>query len=129
MTEGFTLVGKSAEYEPELSRLTGTLTLEARGWRLETRPSSPQASSLKSQVSQAAAREAEGYFLKAIEIARQRQAKLLELRAVISMGRLRQQQGRGAEVRPLLADISHWFTKGLNTPDLREARILLAELP
>jgi hypothetical protein len=35
-------------YEAELYRLKGTLTLEARGWRLETSPSSSQASSLKS---------------------------------------------------------------------------------
>lgn len=128
LTEGFTLVDKSAEYEPELYRLKGLLTLEAGGWRLETSSSSSQASSLQPQVSEEALREAEECFLKAVAIARQRQAKLLELRAVMSVSRLRKKQGRGAEARPLLSNIYHWFTEGLNTLDLQEAKRLLEEL-
>ena len=38
--------------------------------------------------------EAEACFLKAIEIARKQQAKSLELRAVMSLARLWQQQGK-----------------------------------
>jgi adenylate cyclase len=85
--------------------------------------------------------EAETCFLKAIDIARQQQAKLLELRAVMSLIRLRQQQAalatrgtqyaardRLAEARRMLADVCGWFTEGLATKDLQEAKALLEEL-
>jgi class 3 adenylate cyclase/predicted ATPase len=67
-------------------------------------------------------------FLKAIEIARRQQAKSLELRAVMSLSRLWQRQGRKDESRQMLAAIYAWFTEGHDTPDLREAKALLAEL-
>jgi predicted ATPase len=51
LAEALALVGKNGECGPEaeLYRLKGELTLqrETRGWRLETSPPSPQASSLK----------------------------------------------------------------------------------
>ncbi len=125
-----TVVDKSGErfYEAELYRLRGTLTLEARGWRLETSPSSPQASSLKSPVSQAVVQEAEGYFHKAIEIAQRQQAKSLELRAATSLARLWQQQDKTEEARQMLAEIYGWFTEGFDTNDLQAAQALLGEL-
>src|SRR5215510_13708543 len=73
-------------------------------------------------------KEAEECFLKAIEIARRQQAKSLELRAVISLARLWQQQGKRAEARQMLAEIYGWFTEGFDTVDLQEAKVLLAEL-
>src|SRR5262245_43527327 len=72
--------------------------------------------------------EAEACFLKAIEIARQQQAKSLELRAVMSLSRLWQQQGRKAEARQILTEIYGWFTEGLATKDLQETKALLQEL-
>jgi len=65
---------------------------------------------------------------KAIEIARKQQAKSLELRAVMSLSRLWQQQGKRQEAYDLLAPIYHWFTEGFDTADLQDARALLAEL-
>jgi predicted ATPase len=56
------------------------------------------------------------------------QAKSLELRAMMSLARLHQQQGRQAEARPLLAATYRWFTEGFDTPDLQEARALLEGL-
>jgi class 3 adenylate cyclase/predicted ATPase len=67
-------------------------------------------------------------FLKAIDIARQQQAKSLELRAVMSLSRLRQQQGRKEEARQQLAEIYGWFTEGFTTADLRGAKGLMEEL-
>jgi class 3 adenylate cyclase/predicted ATPase len=67
-------------------------------------------------------------FLKAIEIARRQQAKSLELRAVLSLSRLWQQQGKEDEARQMLTTIHAWFTEGHDTPDLREAKTLLGEL-
>ena len=72
--------------------------------------------------------EAEACFHKAIAIARQQQAKSLELRAVTSLSRLWQQQGKKDEARQLLAEIYGWFTEGFDTADLKDAKALLEEL-
>jgi predicted ATPase len=72
--------------------------------------------------------EAESCFHQAIEIARQQQAKSFELRAVMSLARLWQQQGKPEEGRAILADIYGWFTEGFDTADLKDARVLLDEL-
>jgi len=130
LTDGLAVAEKIGEhwYDAELCRLKGTLTLEARGWRLETSSPSSQASSLKPQVSSEAVQEAEGYFLKAIEIAQKQQAKSLELRATMGLSRLWQQQGKRREAHTLLSEIYSWFTEGFDTKDLQEAKALLAEL-
>jgi hypothetical protein len=72
--------------------------------------------------------EVEGYFLKAINIAHQQQAKSLELRATVSLARLWQQQGKTTEVHSMLSNIYNWFTEGFDTKDLQEAKALLEEL-
>jgi predicted ATPase len=72
--------------------------------------------------------EAEACFHRAINIARQQQAKSLELRAVMSLSRLWQSQGKKDEARQLLADIYGWFTEGFDTVDLKEAKALLDAL-
>jgi class 3 adenylate cyclase/predicted ATPase len=69
---------------------------------------------------------AETCFLRAIDIARQQEARSLELRAAVSLGRLWQQQGKAEEARALLEPVYEWFTEGFETPDLQEARALLA---
>jgi predicted ATPase/DNA-binding SARP family transcriptional activator len=70
----------------------------------------------------------EACFRQAIEVARQQQAKSWELRAVMSLCRLWQEQGKREEARQMLAGIYGWFTEGFDTPDLKEARVLLEEL-
>ena len=72
--------------------------------------------------------EAEACFDKAIEIARKQQAKSLELRAVMSLSRLWQQQGKQKDAHQMLAYIYGWFTEGFDTTDLQEAQALLSEL-
>ena len=72
--------------------------------------------------------EAEACFLKALEVARKQQAKSLELRAVMSLARLWQQQGKKRHAHKLLAEIYGWFTEGFDTKDLLEAKTLLGEL-
>jgi predicted ATPase len=66
--------------------------------------------------------------VKAIEIARRQEAKSLELRAVMSLARLWQTQGKQDEAHQVLVEIYHWFTEGFDTQDLREAKALLQEL-
>ena len=72
--------------------------------------------------------EAEVCFRQALDIAREQEAKSLELRAALSMGRLLQQQGKRNEARQLLADVYDWFSEGFDTADLQEAKALLEDL-
>jgi class 3 adenylate cyclase/tetratricopeptide (TPR) repeat protein len=72
--------------------------------------------------------EAEACFRRAIEIARRRSQRALELRAATSLARLLTQAGRRDEARRQLADIYAWFTEGFATADLKAARALLDEL-
>ena len=69
--------------------------------------------------------KAETYFEHALAIARKQQAKSLELRAAMSIARLRRDQGKRDEARDLLAPIYGWFTEGFDTLDLKEAKTLL----
>jgi predicted ATPase len=92
--------------EPEVHRLKGELLL-IRG---EAEP------------------EAEKCFRRAIQVARQQQAKSWELRATMSLCRLWEKQGKQEKARQVLAEIYGWFTEGFDTRDLQEAKSLLEEL-
>jgi class 3 adenylate cyclase/predicted ATPase len=67
-------------------------------------------------------------FETAIAIAREQSAKSWELRATVSLGRLRHSQGRSAEAKNLLAPVYNWFTEGFDIPDLKGANALLETL-
>jgi predicted ATPase len=115
LAEASALTQRTGEqwYEAELYRLQGELTLQQAGMqRLEA----------------GVQKEAEECFGKALEIARKQQAKLLELRAAMSLARLWQQQGKRAEAHKLLLEIYNWFTEGFDTKDLQAAKALLDEL-
>ena len=114
--EGLRLLGDALEavhqnaegyFEAEIYRLKGELLLQ-----------------------QVAGREgdAEVCFRKALNVARRQQAKSLELRAAISLGRLWQQQGKRHEARAMLEPIYGWFTEGFDTLDLQEAKALIEAL-
>jgi hypothetical protein len=69
---------------------------------------------------------AERCFAAAIDLARQRQEKSLELRATMSLVRLRRAHGGDdKEARRALADLYGWFTEGFTTADLVAAKALL----
>ena len=94
-------------YEAELYRLKGDASVNAGG---------------------VFAPEAESCFQRAIEISRQQRAKSFELRAAMSLARLWLKQGKRKEGRAILEDVYGWFTEGLDTADLKDARALLDEL-
>ena len=71
---------------------------------------------------------AEASFRKAINVAQHQSAKSWELRAAMSMARLRRDQGKSQQAWELLAPVYGWFTEGFDTLDLKEAKALLAEL-
>jgi predicted ATPase len=63
-----------------------------------------------------------------IAVSRTQGARGWELRASTSLARLWRDQGKRTEARDLLAPIYGWFTEGLDTPDLKEAKALLDAL-
>jgi class 3 adenylate cyclase/predicted ATPase len=71
---------------------------------------------------------AEESYRKALTIANAQGARLLELRAAVSLARLRRDHGRRSEAGDLLAPVYGWFTEGFGTPDLKKAKALLDEL-
>jgi predicted ATPase len=114
VAEAIAIVGKTGERynEAELHRLKGDLAL--RGSGVEAEP--------------AVQTEAEEGFRKSIEIARQQQARSFELRAVMSLSRLWEQQGKKEQARQALAEIYGWFREGFETEDLKAAKSLLDKL-
>jgi predicted ATPase len=109
LAEALALVDYTDEryWEAEVYRVKGELLLR------QAVPDAPQA---------------EACFQQALGVAHRRQAKSWALRAVMSLSRLWQQQGKRAEARELLAPIYSWFTEGFDTADLQEARALLEDL-
>jgi predicted ATPase len=110
-------------YEAELYRLKGQLTLQ----KLPVASSQLSVTNLQSLTPNPQS-EVEACFHKAIEVARNQQAKSLELRAVMSLAKLWQQQDKKKEAHEMLAEIYDWFTEGFDTKDLQEAKVLLTEL-
>ena len=72
--------------------------------------------------------EAEASLQRAVESARRQGAKVLELRASISLAKLWHQQGRADAARNLLEPVYGWFQEGTDTTDLERARDLLTAL-
>jgi class 3 adenylate cyclase/predicted ATPase len=71
---------------------------------------------------------AKSCFERAIQIASRQGAKSLQLRTTMSLGRLLASQGYREDARVMLGEIYNWFTEGLDTADLKEAKALLDEL-
>ena len=71
--------------------------------------------------------EAALWYQRALETAREQGALMLELRAAMSLVRLRRDQGDAEQSRRLLSDVYARFTEGFTTVDLMEARDLLRQ--
>ncbi len=74
------------------------------------------------------AAEVEACFQRATHIAREQQARLLELRAATSLARFWTGQGRAGQAHDLLAPLVASFVEGGWTRDMCDARSLLDEL-
>jgi predicted ATPase len=72
--------------------------------------------------------EAEDNLCMAIEVAREQEARMWELRAATSLARLWRGRGKRTQARDLLARVYGWFTEGFDTADLKDAKALLDEL-
>ena len=100
-------INRNVFYLSEIHRLRGELLLRVAPEAVET---------------------AEAAFQMALDISRAQRARSNELRALVSLARLRQTQGRSAEIRGELAKLVDWFKEGHSLPDLMEATALLASL-
>jgi predicted ATPase len=72
--------------------------------------------------------EAESCYLRALELARDQEARSLELRAARDLAHLWAGGDRRAKARSLLAEVYNSFTEGFDTADLKDAKSLLDEL-
>ncbi|MGH2485505.1 MAG: hypothetical protein ACRDHE_05780, partial [Ktedonobacterales bacterium] len=70
----------------------------------------------------------EAELLEAADVARTQCARSLELRAAMSLARWWSGRNRRDDARRQLSAVYDWFTEGFDTPDLRAARTVLAEL-
>ncbi len=130
IAEAFRQVEKTDEcfYEAELYRIKGELTLHKSRVGIAHQDVTVAEAGTVGRAHPTGEVEAEACFLKAIEVAQKQQAKSLELRAVMSLARLWQQQGKPREAHELLAEIYGWFTEGFDTKDLQEAKALIESL-
>lgn len=94
--------------EAEINRLTGEIALN---------------------LPQLGPSRAEAYFERALAGARAQEAKSWELRAAMSTARFWNGQGMREKARALLAPIYGWFTEGLDTHDVKQAKALLDAMP
>ena len=72
--------------------------------------------------------QAESCFTDALRIARQQEARSLELRTATSYACLLRRRGEEAAAYSLLSPIYHWFAEGFETADLAAARACLEKV-
>jgi predicted ATPase len=116
LREAYAAVRRSGErwWEPELYRLEGELTLEL---------ADPHRTRVENE------KHAEACFRQALEIAHGQSARLLELRAAVSLGRMLSSSGKRSEAQRLLEECYGWFTEGFTAPDLVEATKVIGSKP
>jgi serine/threonine protein kinase/TolB-like protein/tetratricopeptide (TPR) repeat protein len=130
LDEGLALAEKHDErfQEAELHRLKGELLLAECGTDFQSVLGPEGGTDWKSVLRPDQAAAAEDCFRQAIETARRQQSRAWELRATMSLARLRQRQGRRDEARDALAAVHGTYTEGFTTPDLMDAAALLETL-
>jgi predicted ATPase len=126
LAEAMTAAEKTGErvYEAELYRVKGELLL----WQAAARGATPTRATQAAMFvgdEPSGGTEIEACFRQALALARRQQARSLELRTAMSLGRLWQQHGKRDAARQLLGEVYAWFTEGFDTADVQEARVLL----
>jgi class 3 adenylate cyclase/tetratricopeptide (TPR) repeat protein len=123
------VLGQMAEVYLGAGRLDGALRATEQGLSLGGRRQMPfwdaELYRLKGEVllrrDPDGAKEAEECFTRALEIAREQDARSLELRSALSASALFEARGQGELGGELVAPIYRWFSEGFDAPDLRRA--------
>jgi DNA-binding winged helix-turn-helix (wHTH) protein/tetratricopeptide (TPR) repeat protein len=104
IAEGFGYLGQARShfYEAELHRVRA---------RIECTPN---------QLDQA-----EAMLRQSLRVAREQQAKSLELRAAMDLYAIRRRRGEGSGAACEVGEVYSWFSEGFDTEDLRSARSIL----
>ncbi len=124
LASAMTLAKRNGEglFEPELYRLKGEFLLaQAIG-----AAGPPKVASSDDRATELA--HAERCIREALDLSRRQEARMLELRSLVSLCRVRRVLGAVSQERDALAAVYTAFTEGFETPDLREARITLEAL-
>jgi len=120
-------------HRPELWRLKGELYLAQAGVE-GPKPSPAKANRSKMRRAKAGrntpatAGQVEDCFRRALDTARETQARSLELRAATSLARWLQRSRKTSAARAVLGEICQWFGPDATSPDLIDARALLQQL-
>jgi predicted ATPase len=126
LARAYVELGQSDDAWRRISEAMATIdTSKERIWEAEVNRIAGEIALLSPEPDAA---KAEAYFERALAVARKQEAKSWELRAAMSVARLWRDQGKREEARDLLAPVYGWFTEGLDTLDLKEAKALLDEL-
>jgi predicted ATPase len=114
VTEGLTLAHARGQFlaEADLYRIKGDLLLAQKGRSQKSKTPDSE-------------REAEEYFLRALEIARAQQARTLECRVALRLGRLWLHRGKIDSARQTLTSLCERFGGEPSTTDLQEVQLLL----
>jgi serine/threonine protein kinase/predicted ATPase len=109
LNDALALVRQTSEglYEAELHRLRGELLVR--------------------EANDTVMRSSENEFRQALDLAHSQGAKLLELRAAVSLCRLAKRVDSGLDAKKRLSEIYSTFTEGFETLDLSDARAIMAE--
>jgi tetratricopeptide (TPR) repeat protein len=107
----------------EVYRMLGDLAL-----RIDE--SAAEGSSIADQEDEAEVRRnaAEGYYLRALGIAREQGAKSFELRAAVSLGKVMERDGRVDDALTLVEPLRKLFDGQRHTPDSADADMLMSRL-
>jgi tetratricopeptide (TPR) repeat protein len=129
ITDWFTRLAEAQALDGKIEDALGTLedALEALQEEVVFRPNILTRRG-ELRLKQGHSRSAEADFREAVTLAQKMNGRLWELRATISLARLLRETNRHDEARNMLGEIYNWFTEGLDTPDLKDAKALLDEL-
>ena len=83
---------------------------------------------LLQQAADQAISRAEDYLRQSIDVAQEQGALFWELRAALSLARLRLTQDRRGDAKEVLVPVYEHFTEGFDIADMRSARAMLASL-
>jgi predicted ATPase len=119
-------LGRTGQYQVALDTVDEALALVAE---TNERWNEPELHLRKAELllMQADMDRAEVSFERALQIARNTDSRLWELRTAVSLTDARHTRGQHGAARAILAPVYSWFTEGIDMPELKRAKAFLDE--